>query len=351
MLKKAIFVFILLSALLTFPRAGFCQGSSVAVFPMKNNGQPQMNGLSSGISSMLATNLLKSKSVAVIDPQRVSAALKAVRLTGGSIPTGDALKIAGDLGADYALVGEFVVFGNKFRIDTRLYDVKDGTLRSAEKAQAKEDDLFEVVDDLSNRVILAIAGTLPTPPGGIMVETEPAGASVTIDGTRAGASPVTVPNVGPGTHRVDISLEGYQDHTEPVSVKEGETAKVSVKLVRLFGGVRIWWQGIPSSDISFAGETVPVTQFRNMEILTKYCKNVPAGTYHLAVRMPSKDESAWDNNMTWKTYKAEIVINPGEVADIFLNNDYRAPDIQVSTCGGCAANWDFTVKMAWYETR
>lgn len=350
-MKKSLLAIFVLLAIMALPRAGFCEGATVAVFPIKNNGQAQMNGLSAGMASMFATDLLKARGISVIDPQRVGASLRGFKLTGGAPSTDDAIKAAGSLGADYALVGEFIVFGNRFRIDIRLYDVKAGALRTAEKAQAKEDELFDTVDTLSGRIILALSGSIPPAPSGLRVESDPAGAMVYVDGNRIGVSPLNIPDAGPGQHKVDLNLEGYQDYSDTVSVKEGESAKLEAKLIRLFGGVRIWWQGLPSSDISFAGESIPAARFRDMDVLTRYCRNVPAGSYTVVSRMPSKDESSWDSAKTWKTYKAEVDINPGEVTDIYLNNDYRAPVIQVSACGDCVANWDFTAKISWYETR
>jgi hypothetical protein len=49
----------------------------------------------------------------------------------------------------------------------------------------------------------------PPPPAGLRIETEPAGATVSIDGKELGVSPLTVPNVTPGLRTVRVFRDGY----------------------------------------------------------------------------------------------------------------------------------------------
>ncbi len=332
------------------PDRAFCQGNGVAVFPFKNNGQPQHNGLASGIASMFTTNLTKSKALDVVDPQRVSAALGRSRQSGFAPSVEDAIKAARSIDADYAVLGEFIVFGNKFRIDLRLYDVKSGTLKVAEKAQAKEDDLFDMVDGLSNKVIMDITGIIPVENGGVQVNSEPPGALVLMDDTKAGQTPVRLHDAAPGAHKVELDLDGYRPYVETVSVKEGEITKLDVKLVRLYGGIRVWWKMNADSDVSIGGETVKASLFQT-NLFTKFCKNLPSGTYTVTVRMPYKEEAAWDNARTWRTYATDVDVLPGEVLDVFVNNNLYSPGIEVSACGSCAATWDFSTDIVWYESQ
>src|SRR5512135_1918404 len=149
MIKKTMLAMLMAALLVaSLPGTGLCQGARVVVFPFKNNGQPQQNGLSSGLAAMFMTDLTQVKGMEVADPQNVASAIAKFRLSGGAPGVEDALKAAGTMGADFAVMGEFVVFGSKFRIDVRVYDVKAGTVKAAEKAQAKEDALFDTVDDL-----------------------------------------------------------------------------------------------------------------------------------------------------------------------------------------------------------
>ena len=65
----------------------------------------------------------------------------------------------------------------------------------------------------------------------IAVETEPAGAKVTVDGKAAGAAPLTVNEVAPGEHVIEASLTGYTSVKRTVSVStEGDRLMIMLTL-------------------------------------------------------------------------------------------------------------------------
>lgn len=65
--------------------------------------------------------------------------------------------------------------------------------------------------------------------GSLYVTSSPKGASVYVDGSYFGRTPVS-DEVAPGTHTVRISLDGYSTVSKSVYVGEGSTATVSVSL-------------------------------------------------------------------------------------------------------------------------
>lgn len=64
----------------------------------------------------------------------------------------------------------------------------------------------------------------------IEIHTVPQGASITIDATATGTSDTTI-RVSPGPHQVQIQRSGYRPYSESVVVAEGQTFKLSAKLV------------------------------------------------------------------------------------------------------------------------
>jgi hypothetical protein len=84
------------------------------------------------------------------------------------------------------------------------------------------------------KAALAAAGT--TPPGGglgtISITTEPSGAVIFIDGVQRGISPVTVPDLTPGTHTLLLKLGGYQDLSVPVTISAGRTQSFSSAMLK-----------------------------------------------------------------------------------------------------------------------
>ena len=62
--------------------------------------------------------------------------------------------------------------------------------------------------------------TTPTATTQVSVSSTPSGASVYLDGTNKGTTPLTIPSVTYGTHTLRITYPGYQDSSNPVTVSE-----------------------------------------------------------------------------------------------------------------------------------
>ena len=66
--------------------------------------------------------------------------------------------------------------------------------------------------------------------GALVVDSRPAGATVTIDGRPAGVTPLTIDGLAPGDHTVRIERPGYRAVTTTVAVGIGQRARVAVRL-------------------------------------------------------------------------------------------------------------------------
>jgi hypothetical protein len=66
--------------------------------------------------------------------------------------------------------------------------------------------------------------------GSLLVESDPAGASVYVDGRLAGETPLTLPSIVSGEHRVRIVRLGYLENSQIVKVKPAERATVRARL-------------------------------------------------------------------------------------------------------------------------
>jgi serine/threonine-protein kinase len=91
---------------------------------------------------------------------------------------------------------------------------------------------------LLGRTETVVAEVAPTPaapiPATIVVETEPSGATITLDGTAAGTSPVTLKEERTGEHLIAASLAGHNRVTRTFSVKgEGESLVLVLSLPAL----------------------------------------------------------------------------------------------------------------------
>jgi hypothetical protein len=83
--------------------------------------------------------------------------------------------------------------------------------------------------------------------GGIRVSSEPAGATVLLDGkVQQGITPCTLPAIPAGQHQVILRKSGYGDETLEIAVEEGEIIEISADLVPLSDGS----SGTGASDTS-----------------------------------------------------------------------------------------------------
>jgi hypothetical protein len=83
--------------------------------------------------------------------------------------------------------------------------------------------------DKEHVAVYATLNPLPTtvPPvqkGAIYSQSNPAGAAIYMNGNLQGYSPITIPNLPPGTYSMKASLSGYTPDTQLINVYTGQTA-------------------------------------------------------------------------------------------------------------------------------
>jgi hypothetical protein len=75
-------------------------------------------------------------------------------------------------------------------------------------------------------IVVSGAGTT----GSLVVESDPPGASVFLDGRPAGQTPLTVPTIEVGVHRVRVMRLGYLENSRLITIKRGERTTVHARL-------------------------------------------------------------------------------------------------------------------------
>ena len=66
--------------------------------------------------------------------------------------------------------------------------------------------------------------------GQLAIQSEPAGAKVIVDGTERGVAPVTITDLAPGEHRVELQSDGATPAKHTVTVQAGGTASLVVPI-------------------------------------------------------------------------------------------------------------------------
>jgi TonB family protein len=77
----------------------------------------------------------------------------------------------------------------------------------------------------------------PAATGGAEIASEPAGATVRMDGVAVGQTPYSDSRLKTGSHRVEISKEGFEPWSGTVSVQAGKNARVDARLRAIVAAV------------------------------------------------------------------------------------------------------------------
>lgn len=112
-------------------------------------------------------------------------------------------------------------------LDTK--DIHRVTLRSA----GYRPSTFEV--KFNGRTPLVHEETLVLDSGIVEIQTEPAGADVTVNGIARGKTPITVNDIPKGRASVKLSLNGFKDESRELSINAGDRQVLSVLLQGLPG--------------------------------------------------------------------------------------------------------------------
>lgn len=167
-----------LAAVLGLGGSGLAQTgpSTIAVLPFEDRGsygqdKEVFRALRLGIPATLAGQLSSNPGVRVVDRALVTQAIQAQELAPNArVDAATAAKIGAQVGARYAVTGNFADFYGKFRVDARIVEVESGQIL---KVVSNDDpnlqdrvDLFRIIQSLAGRILAAVnlpAGKPPSP--------------------------------------------------------------------------------------------------------------------------------------------------------------------------------------------
>jgi PEGA domain len=98
--------------------------------------------------------------------------------------------------------------------------------------------------------------------GSLSITTDPAGATIYVDGVTQGITPATIPGLSAGSHTLVLKLEGYDDLTLPVTISAGSTQYYSSALkmsgAASYGAATTRKSGAPGFEAAFAAWVICV---------------------------------------------------------------------------------------------
>ncbi len=149
----------------------------------------------------------------------------------------------------------------------------------------------EIVDVEADKKT-TLTAVLQTKSGTINIKSEPAKARVYLDGEDAGVTPVILKSVVPGTHEIEIMIDGHEVWSEIVDVDADKENDITAVLQTKSGSINI--KSEPAkARIFLDGEEVSTTPYRFESIAT--------GKHEVEVRMDGYE--AWSKSVDVKTDK------------------------------------------------
>lgn len=134
----------------------------IAVLPFENGGsygqdKENFDALQRGIAGMLISELSNNPAARLVDRSQTQRLLDEQNLgKDGRVDAATAAKIGKVVGARYMILGSFVDFYGKFRMDARIVDVETSeiikTVRSDPKYEKRE-QLFESLQSLAEKLM------------------------------------------------------------------------------------------------------------------------------------------------------------------------------------------------------
>ena len=131
---------------------GSSKAPSIAVLPFSNlSNDPEQEYFADGITEDIVSHLSQWKTFPVISSNSVFTYKNSKETT---------KKIAEDLGARYLVVGSVRKGGNKVRINVKLINCEDDTQIWSQNWDRSLDDIFEIQDEVSQKVAVIISPAL-----------------------------------------------------------------------------------------------------------------------------------------------------------------------------------------------
>ena len=116
----------------------------------------------------------------------------------------------------------------RFRVD--VLDVEVGATGAQPEVDCTNCSVNQAAEKLSETITTAVLETASRPRGMLEVKSEPAGATVYVDGTELGVTPYKRPTFA-GTRKVVVRHVGFLSQQHEANVPDGQKAKLDIKMV------------------------------------------------------------------------------------------------------------------------
>jgi hypothetical protein len=151
-------------------------------------------------------------------------------------------EIAGKLALDFLVIAQVKIKEKNYSLKLELVGGHDGKPAAEEHDDCELCGIQEVGEKLDKLAssLMSHAGAPRSDPARLTVQSDPSGASVTVDGRAAGETPLTL-ELSPGAHEVAVAAAGHVGARKKITLDPGIRGLVSVDLLPLVHGGGSTW--------------------------------------------------------------------------------------------------------------
>jgi len=240
------FHFLIVLLLAASPLAAQQDKPTLAVLDLEGRGISQMEAGS--LTDRLRTALVRTRDVTVVERGQMERIMQEqdFQMTGC---TSDecAVEVGQLLGVTTMVAGSIGKVGATYSIDLRTIDVGSGQITHSmfRDYRGEIDGLLGIMPEVAQELVAAVTAAKPPPepvpePATVTIDSDPAGATIVLNGVEAGTTPLTQTEIDPDRrHTLSISLAGYQPVDTTLFAEAGQSYKLDLSLVRLMSRLTI----------------------------------------------------------------------------------------------------------------
>ena len=156
-------LYLVFAVLAAQPAAAQKQPVAIAILPFEDRGsygqdKDVFRALSLGIPATLTSELSGHPELRLVDHSRIDQALKSLGVDpNGRLDAASAAKVGADVGARYAVTGNFADFYGRVRLDARVVDTQTGQIvkvvSNNDPSQQERADLYRIIQTVAHRIL------------------------------------------------------------------------------------------------------------------------------------------------------------------------------------------------------
>jgi len=161
-MRRRTWIALMAALLVAAPASGQDTRPGLAVLPFENGGsygqeKENFEALQKGIPAMLISELQNNPAVRLVDRSQIQTLLGEQDLgKEGRVDASTAAKIGKLVGARYVIMGTFIDFYGKFRVDARIVNVETSEILKVvtnDPKLQKREELFRIIQSVADKIM------------------------------------------------------------------------------------------------------------------------------------------------------------------------------------------------------